>query len=1209
MLEKIFTLLMIGVSTCAMAGTEEAIFVATNSNNAFYGEIGNWEGSGGSALTLAPTNGENVILPDLMIKRDWPESITLKTGGTKQRDSIPYLTYPSVDPTIGKLTGSYQYVIRHGEPSSATQQQARRFTVEDPDGFNGFFYACDALSYLTLPATVSRSLRFPNVSAASRLHVEVPTAGTFASIESVYEDGAIEKNGEGILSVKGTVGVGADFYVREGGLELSGCDAESSMSGLLARAAVHFDPSEETLETFAGENGLTCVSKMNDVRGGDVFYAVTNDYTSVDPEKVPYCHAPFVAPTASPTGLRMLDFGSKNGSTAYGPNYCFLAFKDTLGSIREAFYVVETEADSRYCNVLGGNSSSMYDFLKEDVFLVAPYGPCAHVWGGDLAINGKRVVNQEVSAVGLTAIHTVSIGTRSDARANMLACNSYKREGTGGFRMGEMLIFTNELTRAERVRINAYLNAKWRTGEIVRDAGVVFAANASTPISVPSGSQVHVRAVQAPEGLVKNGGGTLKVDRLYPENARVTLNGGDIAFGSLPAIEEKVAQNASIWLDAMADGVFDKPTGASEDSLAVYRWKDWRDLSRYAECPLERYPSITTVAGKIGVDFGLESASSHTYMTLPNWKGGATVYAGFIAVKSNRADVHNIFGSSDLTMLRRAHTLLHNTYQNPVALSAHWTVDGEPVDPLYLTPTQLAKVQSLKDWHVIAFSGTRAMLVDGLSVDRNVNSCGQQTVGELILFDRPITTEERVGTEAYLIRKWLGTTHPELGDRKELREVAYDAASPNVISSDGDLDIGKMMGGTGVLVKKGAGSVAIGDVSGLKSISVEGGVLTLPDELAFVRRDALFCFDASDANAFTTTVGEDYSGKTVTNVVQWIDSRENGVSGVGVEPPYARRENLVSALPTLVNVETAPGVRRTVLDCGTRRMYDSTAAHKSAAAFGFNQTFANVVEVYGIVADAHGENAGWFWGDWQGSKYDFARGKNGALFGTDTCDAVKTGDIRIDGTGGHEATETLASGYHLLGVVATGPTTISSFALDRSYRAGGVCIGESLAFSRQLSQNERTCLEKYLMCKWLGGEPAYQAYESVDVTIGARLDFGKAKVNIRTDEVSGGGVIDAERIQTASLKTAPIDAVDFSPLTVSGTLEFVEGASVVIPVNGKLRSVHAGKYALARASFIEPLVGVTVESPLTMRFSVRLSLEDGVLYVTLQKKGMAITIR
>ena len=67
-------------------------------------------------------------------------------------------------------------------------------------------------------------------------------------------------------------------------------------------------------------------------------------------------------------------------------------------------------------------------------------------------------------------------------------------------------------------------------------------------------------------------------------------------------------------------------------------------------------------------------------------------------------------------------------------------------------------------WHVIAFSGSRAKIRADLLAKYNASSAeffGNVEIGELILFDRPLSRAERRDTEAYLMRKWLGKSHPE----------------------------------------------------------------------------------------------------------------------------------------------------------------------------------------------------------------------------------------------------------------------------------------------------------------------------------------------------------------------------------------------------------------------------------------------------------------
>ena len=1200
-----------GVVLASFVGLADGVvnWAATGTSAACqWGTASNWVLENGLAPELAPTNGEDVVMTPLVYANSTtPDGITVKTGEASGSGSGIYLSAPSVNPTITSLAGSHAYLITHTDWKDYQVQQERRFTVSNPDSFKGFFAAGDARAILSLAATPSHVPAFPNVSGLSRLAVEVPTAGTAASVESIYEHGVLEKTGAGSLTVKGTPGAKTDIVVTLGQLVLGGADAASSIDGLKARAAVHFDASDGgSLQKYHAD-GRTYVWRLDDVRGEDVYYAATNNFRGENASRVAYCQAPFISPATSPTGLPLLDFGTPNdaGTTELGPTNCFLQFKNHLTTVREAFYVVETPLSSQNVNVLGSVYENNYDFkgAVQQLFYTKN-NSCTNVWGGDIAINGERKLNSTIDPRQLFDLYTVSVGTLDNACVSAIGAERLYSSGTGGFRLGEMLLFTNVLTRAERMRINAYLNAKWRTGETLREAGAVSMNGASTTVGVPSGATAHVRAVVAPNGLAKTGAGTLKVDHLSPDGASVTLAGGLIDFGSIDSGNTlRPATNAYLWLDANAPDVFTLSAGS------VQTWKDCRtDVQLSAACPLSVLPTVASHAGKTVVDFGPYRADSSSYMRLPTW-GNANVYAGFIVLRQNSVANQDIFGSSDMQMYRHGNDtdkLLSTAYRHPAPLGIHWAVDGEAVDPIALTSAVQAKLAATNEFHVYSFSGSHMVKVDAIATDRGTYN-GGLAVAEMILYSRPITDKERVSTEAYLLDKWLGVAHPEKCP-SQVGTISYAGEEDFSMEVDGGVRVQKLAGGTGKLVKSGVGSLELVTAGDVQSIEVKDGTLSISGRPDFIEDAAAFHFDSSDMESFTTYLATDYAGTIVTNISRWQDTRRNGVYAYpAMRFDNVDTTNIVAAPPTLAVAEYAAGRKLPAVDFGDVRNSSDTALLTSSASLTLSTPFTNIREIYGVLSDAHGANSAIFWGDTSRATYDYYRGAKGTLFGSAANAFVREGDIRLDGVGGTEFTAAFPSGFHLLGVAQTGTTTVKAFARDRVYRVGGCSMGETIAFNRNLTAGERTILESYLLGKWFGtaGACYTNVYDNISVEAGSTLLVDNVNAVVKA-KFKGAGTIKASGVVIEELSVDGSDAASWPHLSIDGSVVFAEGARISIDVETP-SMVKPGSYHVLEASGFNSMSSVVLDTPLKSNRSVRLRVDGNALYLDVRPKGICIS--
>ena len=99
--------------------------------------------------------------------------------------------------------------------------------------------------------------------------------------------------------------------------------------------------------------------------------------------------------------------------------------------------------------------------------------------------------------------HVYGCAATNDTIVRYLGSDRLGATKTGGWRVGEILMYTNVLTRAERARVNRYLVKKW-LGSDDCDAGAVMVAAGAGTLGVPGGHTANVRRIAAEGG---RGGG------------------------------------------------------------------------------------------------------------------------------------------------------------------------------------------------------------------------------------------------------------------------------------------------------------------------------------------------------------------------------------------------------------------------------------------------------------------------------------------------------------------------------------------------------------------------------------------------------------------------------------------------------------------------------------------------------------------------------
>ena len=1136
----------------------DATFKNPDAKQAYWLTLGNWVDSHtGEALAALPTNATDNVTFSTPGKNAYAQRIGTGTGQN---------TADHADFTVNSVTGDSRHVICNTFTwQEETLAKYPTLTVLNPNGFLGWWFAGDAHANFRFPASESFTPEITAISANARPEVSVPDAGTSARLGTLYNGGAMTKLGGGELVVDGAGGASTRIYVAEGGVTLSGHGEDETLERLLGGAAMHFDASDVTsrLGYVSQEDGRTYVTNWADVRGNGVVAKKPNAiYTN--PARTILMNSPFVAAGAADSGLDMLDFGSATTDSesvaAFGPTNCLMGFEQ-LSNVREVFYSAKYHARPGFNPVLGDNATATLQPANTLLGGSANYGART----GAVFANGTKVVANEFwpeSGWGLTNLWVMSFGSPSNMVFSRIASDQDYVGRVGGLLVGEILIYTNELTNAERIRINSYLYGKWKTGDAIDvDAGQMFVQGGSATVGVADGGTARVLDLVAPGAtVVKTGDGTLEVDTLHPSDATLDVRAGTVKFAKAMAAPSTSApaKNPAVWLDA-SDGT--SYTTTEIDGYAtpfVTSWTDRRGgpgavsaTGSMLDAP--RKPTIAAGASPTGLDAMDLKTTGNSFFKFP-WFGILTprFVAGFAVVRQLNANTTYVpvFGSKNMTFMREGSAggthgrLISEKYSYPALGAAVWTLDGVPQDPEVYNET----LRETSNFHVIAFSAREKVLVDGIAVARNNdNYSGGMQVGEFILYDRELSDKERRDTEAYLMAKWNGASHPCAATPSPAME--FDPSANQVIDADSAATIATVSGGTGALVKRGTGAATIATpvTNVVSSISVENGDLTLSAGNPVIDDDALlFHFDAMDETSLV--YADDGNGGTY--LAEWLDVRRNGIKAITVVPGGDYASQYVKKTPTVSEMAVRSGVTRPLL-------YFGGVLAGSSAAMYINQSFSNVREAHTIHKDV-GKNSMFFsWSQLNptsgGSSYnDYFRSSSGTFYGDSASAALKSADAYWAANGVKSSdprNDLIPTDASLISIVATGNTHVNTIQYDRTV-PGGAYVGEQMAFSRPLSESQRKYLQDYMMWKWFeeGAKPVWTnaAYSAISVAAGSSLTFADAPA-LFVPSLSGAGSVTADEVfGVSSLSVSAVDVLAGNALHVDGAVAFADNVAVTV---------------------------------------------------------------
>ena len=1215
---------------------------ATTLNYRFQ-DAANWEGG------TAPAFGDG---NDIDMTADTAQLSGGRVGQAVERITVAYER--NVQQVYGTFAGRYGRWLewRHGLVSPVPG-----FTVDNPNDFYGLWMMGVPWT-VTLNATAGFTPVMQRFGQQGNVTISVPDAGTEAVISNVVQSGVIGKSGAGRLRIARPGGNTGGVHVKGGTVAIEGARrfSEAELEAVMAKAVFHVDA---TVASSLVTNAAGRVDQWHDVRGlsGRTYAGkLTQNGYSLPPPRIARGYQ---------NGLDVIDFGPLGADYAAATNSgenCALYFNDASWFnqghyIVEAF-VVEGQHDdgvSKACFFGAINDKGFRRYMNSVLVSTDQHADSVNATtrnlnsrDGDFAINGRKVLPTTV--VTDSTMKVYSFRARESVYVRINCWGADYGTNPGGVRVGEALYFTNFLSYAERKNVIRHLQEKWGCkddgDEDFYDVGWVHDTTGATAFEAEQDLAVR-EMLWSGSSFEKTGAGTLETgtvrDPATGAVKPVTVSGGALRFGPLakPSTDPQPAAGSYRHYDA-SDETSVTYADDGNGNLNVTEWRDQGgDAAKAATRIAASTPNGTYafghprlvqggLNGKSYIDFG---PMSNPKTATCNEASGAML---FDADASNSGDILNYHLRTIFLVVRRRTNsenpwIIGATPSSSGACNFHPTGGGAFYSLTYASPNltggELTRdglrfdsgvaYTGWEDWHVLRLSALDMLYANAFGVDRGGENgtVGGFALAEAIIYDRPLSRQEAVDTEAYLMRKWLGKEHPNARTADVGSYSIGPSAAPEVYTA-GDITVSNLSVAAATFTKKGAGRLATEALSAsVRSVDVQEGELALP----FDPVPPLYRIDASKADSLTTFTTDNGNGTVRTNIVSWADVRGNGpvANSFLYKGETPTEPGITVTNPALIAIETRPGVVRPTVDFGLYKGNGfNSPDNGTTSGMLFSRNFTNVREVFTIHADRNSGNQPFLFS--HQSVYNWHR--NGASLFSAKYSGLENEPnaiIKVDNEPGTCNTALTAGRFYLVNVARDKDTSINQISLDRrmdSSRAGGMYCCEQIAYPTRLSDERREFMNRHLMYKWFGeGErPVWTnaTLDAVNVAAGATLTIAPEDV-LALDSLSGAGRVKNGGVvfNDGATWTLPLATDVADAARVDGTVSAAGALTLAVTIPEDFVAAD-GDWPLAQVGGLDLNSGaVTLTLSRPIHKSVKLRYADGLLYLSLAPKGLSLSFR
>ena len=631
-------------------------------------------------------------------------------------------------------------------------------------------------------------------TAHSPMRLDVPQGATMKidRLAGGRQSGARAiKSGGGTLQLGDASRYGGTLVLEGGRLDLTRFSAPASTNELPSGLYADFDAS--AVDTLVTEDvgGTNLVrrwrSNVHSKFGGkDYVYLVRTDK-----------HSPYLRTDALGEGLNVVDFGSYSHG---GRDFEFYSgkFRDprsmtfsyesaqdtftamTVQSVQTVVALIGAQRSGGHFAALG--SASCYS-RSDDAWL--DDGSFATSLLTSTLSNGLNP--QEEVKCYLNGVRTpptkgyegpgYQVVAFRGMGGGLYRLGGYTDVRSGGFRLGELLIFNRVLDEDEVRQASAYLEKKWTGVDTAyfRSAGSPAATvkrirvDGPSEIYVAAGSTARIDALELSADVTKTGEGTLEVESSSGTGAIVVAAGKVVAVQPTDVSAKcEMAGSPDLQLDATVAKTLETNFDiAGQDTLRI--WHDTKFRATAYQFTPANQPSISTdgETGKLPViDFGATSSGKQMLFSrsfdavrsaFAVWKpAGNTSRAGcFLGAAVTETD------STDKSENRMTHIDFMrgdtgSLFKNHINLLSGATIRTNGFAATCSTVPNL-------EFQVMEVHTAKPSHASALGVQQGGDTGGIK-YGEILLYERELTPREQVATRNYLMKKWLGKSEDELED-------------------------------------------------------------------------------------------------------------------------------------------------------------------------------------------------------------------------------------------------------------------------------------------------------------------------------------------------------------------------------------------------------------------------------------------------------------
>ena len=441
-------------------------------------------------------------------------------------------------------------------------------------------------------------------------------------------------------------------------------------------------------------------------------------------------------------------------------------------------------------------------------------------------------------------------------RADAFAIQEWKGVTYSGCQQQmECIIYTNELTQTERMKVCAYLLNKWK-GMSMRGPAQRFAGDASfdevdmsggISLELDSGAAMGISSATSGT-VVKSGEGLLYVD--FVDGASIDVRGGEIRVRSVANDESALPSGQFIHLDATKTETMEFKSYTFRGETIDNMVETWRDPATNIYAHTRRtdprcrpgflaYPDA--LGGKPVVDYSsltnttadalISDGCFHNFYvgneTSTDSVKATTAIGGFFALIGSRNGGGVPLGTFNANPWRAVSEDPSAPFYNssaPAGLRlAEGRLNGESVS---LTDTGLSggyDVVSVRNLYGTGGGGINSIMT---AATRKYTGGGE--IGELLIYETPLSYETYRCIDAYLGWKWFGRKTPGFSPATA---TSISVAEGATLSIDGGAPVTAMsvsgagtVNGSLVCAEGCVVTAKVAEGGGLETLSVTGSL-------------------------------------------------------------------------------------------------------------------------------------------------------------------------------------------------------------------------------------------------------------------------------------------------------------------------------------------------------------------------------------------------